>query len=122
MEKTIERNGIKITMSEVSNKGYESITYIDIESKHFEVSYIESLKRDGSEEAFVSVDYFAGYDEVSYTVSEIYRRDTIPFWRVWVCKCLGEYIGTTNRRFLYSYEWKEASNEIINAINTIMSL
>ena len=122
MKKSIERNGYKISINEVSNKGYESITYIDIEGNNLEVSYIEGLTRDGTEEAFLYVDYFAGYEEVSYTVSEVYRRDTIPFWRPWVCKCLSEYIGTTNRMFLYSYEWKDASIEIVNLIYTIMSL
>ena len=120
MQKSIERNGYKISINEESNKGYGSITYIDIEGDKLEVSYIEGLKRDGTEEAFVYVDYFAGYEEVSYTVSEVYRRDTIPFWRPWVCKCLGEFIGTTNRRFLYTYEWKDASAAIIDVIALIM--
>ena len=107
-----ERNGFTINIT-IGEDNLEVIIYND----NMDMLYNEN----GNKWAFTII-YFAGCEERLYSVEESHEGMIANFWRPLVCRLLGNFIGATRNRFLYTYEWKNASAEIIELINIIYSL
>ena len=104
-------NGVEINITHSDNGEQMAV---NIYADNVAVYYVEDL-----EDFSMFVDYHAGYEEQTYTVSEHFAGECGILFYETLSECLGEFIGRTVNRVLYRYEWEQLTKDVCKVIAVI---